>query len=261
MKAAKRVGVVVPSSNVVIEPELSGAMPDSATIHFTRAWYRFGSLTDPRPLEPLPAMAEDTIRAVPVLADAGVRIISSGSTAGSFFAGTDFERELIERMEAQAEGVVATTPASAVVAALRALGATSVSVITPYMEPLYAAERAYLEAKGFSVANAVGIEIAHGRDMAYIDPAELDRFVRANVDPDADVCFVSCTNLRTFEWIERWEEEFGRPVVTSNQAMLWMLLGLAGADDRVEGLGRLLAAVDRQRTTLGRRLVDGRPRN
>lgn len=245
MKATARVGVVVPSSNIVIEPELSRAIPDSATIHFTRAWYRFGSLTDPQPLEPLPAMAEDTIRAVPVLADAGVRFISSGSTAGSFFAGTDFEQELIERMEAQAEGIVATTPASAVVAALRALRATSVSIITPYMEPLYAAECAYLDARRFLVANAVGMEIAHGRDMAHIDPAELDRFVRANTDPDADVCFVSCTNLRTFDWIERWEEGFGRPVVTSNQAMLWMLLGLAGVDDRVDGLGRLLADIDR----------------
>lgn len=248
MSQLVRVGVVVPSSNVVIEPELSRAMPASATIHFTRAWYRFGSLSDPRPLDPLPAMAEDTIRAVSVLADAGARVISSGSTAGSFFAGTDFEAEMIARMEEQAPGVVAMTPASAVVAALRALGATNVSVVTPYMAPLYEAERAYLESKGFAVANAVGLEIAHGKDMAYVEPGDLDSFVRSSFDTAADVLFVSCTNLRTFRWIERWETALGRPVVTSNQAMLWMLLGLAGIDDAVGGLGRLLDNVPRPTT-------------
>lgn len=251
MSGPARIGVVVPSSNVVVEPELSRAIPASATIHFTRAWYRFGDLVDPRPLDPLPDMADDTIRAVSILADAGVRAISSGSTAGSFFAGFVFEDEMIARMEEQAPGVVATTPASAVVAALRALGAKSVSVVTPYMEPLYGAERAYLRSKGFTVMNAVGLEIPHGRDMAYVDPDDLDRFVQASFDPAADACFVSCTNLHTFEWIERWETRLGRPVVTSNQAMLWMLLGLSKVHDAIDGLGRLL--VDTARPAAGER--------
>ena len=245
MSAPRKVGVVVPSSNVVIERELPRWAPESTSVHFTRAWYRFDISGDPRPLDPLPAMADDTVRAVSILADAGVRAISSGSTAGSFFAGSTYESELIGRMEAQAPGIVATTPASSVVAALESLGVRSVSVVTPYMAPLYEREAEYLEARGFTVAGVSGIGVAHGRDMADLDPAEVDTFVRGHVDPATDACFVSCTNLATADWIDRWESALGKPVVTSNQAMLWMLLGLVGEHETVPGAGRLLAEVER----------------
>jgi maleate isomerase len=50
--------------------------------------------------------------------------------------------------------------------------------------------------------------------------------------------FVSCTNYRTFEVIERLEADLGKPVVTSNQATLWDALRTLGVDDDLP-LGRL----------------------
>ena len=56
--------------------------------------------------------------------------------------------------------------------------------------------------------------------------------------PEADGIFISCTNFRTIEIIEQLEADTGKPVVTSNQASMWIalkVLGVAGP----KGYGRL----------------------
>jgi maleate cis-trans isomerase len=58
--------------------------------------------------------------------------------------------------------------------------------------------------------------------------------------PDADVILISCGNLRSFEVIEALEKETGLPVVTSNQAGLWQTLRMAGINEPLKNLGRLL---------------------
>ena len=46
--------------------------------------------------------------------------------------------------------------------------------------------------------------------------------------------------LRSFEAIEPLETDTGLPVVTSNQAGLWQALRMAGIEDRLPNLGKLL---------------------
>jgi maleate isomerase len=40
--------------------------------------------------------------------------------------------------------------------------------------------------------------------------------------------------------VDEIERQLGKPVICSNQAILWDCLRLAGIDDRLEGLGDLL---------------------
>jgi maleate isomerase len=58
--------------------------------------------------------------------------------------------------------------------------------------------------------------------------------------PDADAIFISCGALRSVDIIEALEEKTGKPVITSNQALAWDALRLAGIDNRIDGFGRLL---------------------
>ena len=57
---------------------------------------------------------------------------------------------------------------------------------------------------------------------------------------DAEAVLISCGALRTLQVVEEIEQKLGKPVVCSNQAMIWECLRLAGVDDRIEGYGRLL---------------------
>jgi maleate isomerase len=59
-------------------------------------------------------------------------------------------------------------------------------------------------------------------------------------DPAAEAYFISCTAVRSADVIEALERDLGRPVITSNQGMLWGALRAAGIADRRAGFGRLL---------------------
>jgi maleate isomerase len=75
--------------------------------------------------------------------------------------------------------------------------------------------------------------------MARVTPDYLLNYGAEVDQPEADAIFISCGALRSVEIIDALEERTGKPVVTSNQAMLWDCLRLAGVNDRMDGLGRL----------------------
>ena len=56
---------------------------------------------------------------------------------------------------------------------------------------------------------------------------------------DAEGIFISCTNLPTSNIIERLEQALGKPVVTSNQASMWLSLRKMGVDSEVPNAGKL----------------------
>ena len=57
---------------------------------------------------------------------------------------------------------------------------------------------------------------------------------------DADAVFISCSALRTIEILDALEQDLGKPVICSNQAMMWDVFRKAGVTDTVSGYGRLL---------------------
>jgi len=58
---------------------------------------------------------------------------------------------------------------------------------------------------------------------------------------DIDAAFVSCTSLRVAEAVPDLEQRFGVCVASSNHAMAWHCLRLAGIDEAVPRAGRLFA--------------------
>ena len=58
---------------------------------------------------------------------------------------------------------------------------------------------------------------------------------------DCDAVFVSCTSLRSMAAADALEREVAMPVVSSNIALLWHLLRLAGVTDDVPGRGSLFS--------------------
>ena len=175
------------------------------------------------------------------LAVRGAQAAAYGCTSGSYVLGLDGDAAIIERMQAES-GVPATTTSSAVVEALRTLGAQSVAVLSPHIDALNERLTAYLEACGFSVAALVGLNLSC--DIEAVEPAETREIVELQVDrPDADAVFISCTGMRTAEIIEDLEASLGKPVITANQATLWRLGQLAGGSPAVPDRGRLLGTL------------------
>ena len=118
---------------------------------------------------------------------------------------------------------------TAVMAALEALGVHRIGLLTPYTLDVSAAMQSLLEANGF-VINAFGaFEEAEEAKVARIsDASTLTAMLEVGGASDVDAVFASCTNLNTFSVIDDAEAKLGKPVISSNSALIWHLCALAG---------------------------------
>ena len=230
-----RLGRINPSPETVGDEEWRRQCPDGVIVVSTRMYIE--NVDE----EGLRSMVTQVERAARELATARVGAILMAGTAGAFNGGAGFDRELIGRME-RASGLQSTTTMTAVLDALRALAIRKVAVATSYIGSVDAALRRTLQAEGIEVTRIEGMGILKSIDMGDIEPQRTYDFARAvfRKAPEADGYFISCGNLRALEAAERLEAEFEKPVITSNQAGLWKVLGMCGVSPRgVSGGGRL----------------------
>lgn len=164
-------------------------------------------------------------------------VIAYGCTSGSIVIGED---AVFARLREARPGVECTTPPTAAIAAFSMLGMRRLAVLTPYVDAVNERVRSYLAARGLDVVSFGSFHCRTDPEIASIVPESIAQAAVALDRPDVDGLFISCTALRTLPVIEALEETLGKPVVTSNQAMAWHALRLAGVRPRVEGLGRLL---------------------
>jgi arylmalonate decarboxylase len=230
-----RVGLILPSLNVTMEPEMARLMPPGVSVHTARVMTQ-GKMTPDSYRE----MAADVERAAELLETADVDIVAYACTSGSI---VEDEVPILERIRQIAKApAVATAPA--VVEALRRLNVSAVAVATPYVEFVNEAERKYLEVRGFRVTALKGLLLgvtAEDRRAIGKQPAEVAFRLARQVDsPEAQGLFISCTNFATLPIIALLEREAGKPVVTSVQATAWALLRALNLRDRIAGYGALL---------------------
>ena len=230
-----KIGRISPSPETVGCEEWRRAMPEGVCLVETR------TLLHDVTVEGLSETVKQVERAALELASAEVDVIVQAGTAIAFFRGFGHDQELSRRITA-ATGIQATTSLSAVVAALRALGITRPAIATSYLADIDARLVAVLRQSGFEVAAIRGLGLKRSIDMGKVLPDETYKLARevARSATDPDGIFISCGNLRSFEAIEPLEADTGLPVVTSNQAGLWQALRMAGVDERLPRLGRLL---------------------
>jgi maleate isomerase len=76
--------------------------------------------------------------------------------------------------------------------------------------------------------------------MVKVAPDFIKEYALSIDNPDAEAIFMSCGALRSLEVVDEIEKAVKKPVIVSNQAMIWETLRLAGIQDRIEGYGRLL---------------------
>jgi maleate isomerase len=225
-----RIGLLLPSSNTTMEPDLYSMAPKDVTVHTARMMLR-----DVTP-EGLEEMAGEAARAARLLKTAEVDILAYGCTSGSLIRGVEWEKSLKRRLEETA-GVPAITTAGAVVEGLKTLEAERVSVFTPYTDVVNMHERTFLEAHGYKVDIIRGLGLTDNQRIGRVSGEQLVSFIVPA--PGSDAVFVSCTNLPVVHLIEKLEEKHRLPFVTSNQATMWAALrGLHR--NNLDGYGALL---------------------
>lgn len=232
-----RLGLIVPTTNTVNEAEWHRAAPPGVSVHTARMRLHLDT-TSERGRRALETELASTAR---TLADADVDVIAYGCTAGSMTLPLDGIPGLIQA--AVSTPGVATAPA--IVHALRALGARRIAVATPYDDRLNAHEEEFLTACGLEVLRIAGIGFGAGgrheyRRIHLLQAAEVRALAMRVTGADMDALVLSCTDLPTLDVHEALEAELDRPVVSSNQATLWLALSRAGHAGTPPRWGRLM---------------------
>ncbi len=164
--------------------------------------------------------------------------VAFGCTSATVVLG---EETVFRRIREARPGVACTTPITAALAGFQALGCRRVALLTPYVERVNRMMRDYLQARGLQVPAMGSFNHEDDNEVARIDAASVAAAVRTlGGHPAVDGVFVSCTSLRVAALVEGLEAELGKPVTSSNHAMAWHALRLAGCADPVPGFGRLL---------------------
>lgn len=168
-----------------------------------------------------------------------VEVVAYSCTSGTIAIGED---AVARRIRAVRPGVAVTTPPRAAANGLRLLGASRIAVITPYRDDVNTMIAGYLRGNGFSIEAARSFKLAGDPQMNRV---RADDLLAVGTEIGASACdavFISCTGLRTRYIVEQLEARIGKPVVTSNQALAWEALRLAGIDDRLPDRGSLFRA-------------------
>lgn len=217
-----------------MEPEFCRMLPEGFSIHTARM--RLQRVT----VRALSLMEEDATKAARELSDAKVSVIGYGCTSGSLYKGIGQDVKIEARIEKISKAPCVTT-AGAVVSALKALRVKRVAIATPYTKRINELERRFLAANGFWIADLKGLGLVNNLEIGRQPPDVAYNLARQLRHTDADAIFISCTNFRTIGFIEKLEQEIGKPVISSNTSTLWAMLRKGGLRSRIQGFGEIFS--------------------
>ncbi|MFE6904502.1 Asp/Glu racemase [Streptomyces sp. NPDC057717] len=241
----KRVGLVVPSSNVTVETEmpriLSRAEGAEFTFHSSRM--RMHSVTP----EQLQAMNAQRERCVLEIGDAGADVVLYACLVAIMATGRgehrNVELAVAEQLATGGSDAKVLSSAGALVRALKDLGATRVGLVMPYMKPLAEKVVGYIAAEGFDVVDWRALEVADNGDVGCIPGDRVMEAARSLDLTTADVLVISaCVQMPSLGLVQQAEDELGLPVISAATAGAYSILRSLGLPVNIPGAGSLLRA-------------------
>lgn len=210
-----RVGLMIPSSNTMMEPDFTAGLGDDVTLHTARMFMEDTTAEGENRM-----LDEFALPAARDLATAHADVVVFGCTSAGALRGNAYDADLCRRIS-DITGKPTVSTIASVRAAIRASGAQRVGVITPYVDELNVKIKESVEADGPEVVKIAGLGMSENFAIARVAPKAIEDFAAAELSGlGIDLAFASCTNFAAMAAMDRISERLGVPVVTSNQAVL-----------------------------------------
>jgi maleate isomerase len=234
-------GVIVPSTNTVVEADYNQLALHGVTFHAGRMY--IGQ----------PVMDSDaTFQAIleQIRGSIGVAIrdvmtckpdyMIMGMSSETFWGGVAGNTAFIERVRAQS-GLNVSTGASACRAALERYGVTRIAVLSPYHAIADKQVTGFFQEAGFEVVRFKGLRCPTATSIAEVTEAPLRKILGEELNgPDVEAIVQVGTNLSMVRLADEAERWLGKPVLAINAATLWHALRASGITDQQQGFGSLL---------------------
>jgi maleate isomerase len=228
------IGLLVLASDQTMEHEFRQLIRLSGVAVYAARLFNENDITP----ETLRAMRDRITPATElILPSMQLDVVAFGCTSASMALG---EEEIFRQIRRARPDVSCTTPVTAAFAAFKALGSQRIGVLTPYAPEVNEVVRTYLEANGVEVAAFATFDKRDDREAARISTGSIAAGIGTLTrSTTLDAVFVSCTSLRLAEYVASIESEVGIPVTSSDHALAWHCLRLAGVRDNVPNAGKL----------------------
>ena len=244
----RRVGLIVPSSNVTMETEIpallharEAVLPDRFTFHSSRM--RMKSVTK----DELERMDADSRRCAVELSDAAVEVGAYACLVAIMSMGKGYHRRSAQKLHEATVNNGCATPvvssAGSLVDALHHLGVKKISFICPYMKPLAKLVADYIESEGIEVKDFLALEIPDNLEVAAQDPeAPADLWAGLDIKGVDAIVASACVQMPSLPAVDRIERASGLPTLSAAVATTWSILRTLKLNPVAPGGGALLAA-------------------
>lgn len=231
-----RVGLILPSVNIHMEPEFNRLRDLLPEIDYFAARVFLTDTTE----EALVAMEKGLEEASRLIETVTPEAVIYACTSGSFIKGLDWDAQIMDKITGLCH-CPSVTASRAMVSAIEVMNIKKLTLVTPYTDDINEREKQFLEAMGVRVAAMRGLQIVDAETLRTQSDERMMELVLSADVPESEGVFISCTNVKGLYIAQRLEEKLGKPVLSSNSACLWALLKMLDIRRPIAGCGRLLA--------------------
>ena len=172
-----------------------------------------------------------------ILPDETVNTIAYGCTSGTIAIG---ENNVREKILSAKPGCYVTTPVTSAMKAFQKMNIKKIALFTPYPDAVNKTILDYFTKKNIEVLSFASLNLNLDSEFANVDPNYILEIASKLETKNVDALFISCTALPVLNIIDQLEQKIQKPVLSSNQTLIWDTIRSVGYKSPIKGYGKLL---------------------
>ena len=229
-----KVGLIALSTDQTIEGDFNGICKNLPLDIFINRIHNQNPLTKENLLK-----MQDDLESVTnkILPDEKVNTIAYGCTSGTIAIG---ENNVKEKILSAKPGCYVTTPVTSAIKAFKQMNIKKIALFTPYPESVNKIILDYFTKKNIEVSSFASLNLNLDSEFANVDPNYILEISSKLETKNADALFISCTALPVLNILDKLEKKIQKPVLSSNQTLIWDTIRSVRYESPIKGYGKLL---------------------
>ena len=229
-----KVGLIALSTDQTIENDFQNICNNLPVDIFINRIHNKNPLTKENLLKMGDDLASVTKKILP---DEKLNTIAYGCTSGTIAIGEDSVKEKILSAK---PGSYVTTPVTSAIKAFKLMNIKKIALFTPYPDPVNKIILEYFTKKNIEVLSFASLNLNLDSEFANVDPNYILEISSKLETKNADALFISCTALPVLNILDKLEKKIKKPVLSSNQTLIWDTIRSIGYKSPIRGYGKLL---------------------
>ena len=229
-----KVGLIALSTDQTIEGDFNNICKNLPLEIFINRIHNQNPLTKENLLK-----MEDDLESVTnkILPNEKINTIAYGCTSGTIAIGEDKVKEKILLAK---PGCYVTTPVTSAIKAFQQMNIKKIALFTPYPDAVNKTILEYFTKKNIEVSSFASLNLNLDTEFANVDPNYILEISSKLETKNADALFISCTALPVLNILDKLEKKIQKPVLSSNQTLIWDTIRSVGYKSPIKGYGKLL---------------------